>query len=160
MDMRSFDLTPLFRSTIGFDRFSNLIDSALKGEDNIPSYPPYNIEKLSDDEYRIVLAVAGFKEQDLTLTVQENQLTVAGNHTGKAEGSEANYLYKGIATRTFERKFNLADHVKVTAADLADGLLTVALKRELPESVKPRMVPINSNGNSKIGAVIDGRQAN
>ena len=154
--MRSFDLTPLFRSTIGFDRFSNMIDAAMRGEDNAPSYPPYNIEKLSDDEYRIVLAVAGFKEQDLTLTVQENQLTVTGNHLDKTESKEANYLYKGIATRTFERKFNLADHVKVTGADLDSGLLTVALKRELPESVKPRMVPING----KDAKVIDGKKAN
>lgn len=154
--MRSFDLTPLFRSTVGFDRFSNLIDAAMRGEDNTPAYPPYNIEKLSDDEYRIVVAVAGFKEQDLTLTVQENQLTVAGSHLGKSEAKEANYLYKGIATRTFERKFNLADHVKVLGADLSDGLLTVSLKRELPESVKPRMVPING----KDGGVIDGKKAN
>lgn len=153
--MRSFDLTPLFRSTIGFDRFSNLIDAAMRGEENVPAYPPYNIEKLSDDEYRIVVAVAGFKEQDLTLTVQENQLTVTGNHLDKTESKETNYLYKGIATRTFERKFNLADHVKVTGADLSDGLLTVALKRELPESVKPRMVPING----KTG-VIDGKKTN
>lgn len=156
MDMRSFDLTPLFRSTVGFDRFSNLIDAAMRGEDNVPAYPPYNIEKLSDDEYRIVLAVAGFKEAELTLTVQENQLTVAGSHADKAEGNEPNYLYKGIATRTFERKFNLADHVRVTSADLADGLLTVSLKRELPESVKPRMVPING----KATKVIDGKKAN
>jgi molecular chaperone IbpA len=153
--MRSFDLTPLFRSTIGFDRFSNLIDAAMRGEENAPAYPPYNIEKVSDDEYRIVVAVAGFKEQDLTLTVQENQLTVAGNHLDKTENKETNYLYKGIATRTFERKFNLADHVKVTHADLSDGLLTVGLKRELPESVKPRMVPINGKAG-----VIDNKKAN
>ncbi len=154
--MRSFDLTPLFRSTIGFDRFSNLIDTALRSEENVPSYPPYNIEKLSGDEYRIVLAVAGFKEQDLTITVQENQLSVVGNHTEKSQSEETNYLYKGIATRAFERKFNLADHVKVTGADLADGLLTITLKRELPESVKPRMVPINGTGSK----VIDGKKAN
>lgn len=154
--MRSFDLTPLFRSTIGFDRFSNLIDAAMRGEENAPAYPPYNIEKLSDDEYRIVVAVAGFKEADLTLTVQENQLSVTGNHLDKTESKEANYLYKGIATRTFERKFNLADHVKVTGAALADGLLTIALKRELPESVKPRMIPING----KDAKVIDSKKAN
>lgn len=154
--MRSFDLTPLFRSTIGFDRFSNLIDAAMRAEETAPSFPPYNIEKLSDDEYRIVLAVAGFKEQDLTLTVQENQLTVVGNHLDKEERKETNYLYKGIATRTFERKFNVADHVKVTGAELVDGLLTIALKRELPESVKPRMVPING----KSGGVIDGKKTN
>jgi molecular chaperone IbpA len=154
--MRSFDLTPLFRSTIGFDRFSDLFDTALQGGDNVPSYPPYNIEKLSDDEYRIVVAVAGFKEEDLTLTVQENQLTVTGQHQDATESKEPNFLYKGIATRTFERKFNLADHVKVTEAALADGLLTVSLKRELPESVKPRMVPIND----KAAKSIDIKKAN
>ena len=155
MDMRSFDLSPLFRSTVGFDRFSNLIDQAMRGEDNIPAYPPYNIVKLSDDEYRIVLAVAGFKDQDLAITVQENQLTVAGTNAAK-EQKDANYLYKGIATRSFERKFNLADHVKVLDADLDSGLLTISLKRELPESVKPRMVPIGGKGQT----VIDGKKAN
>jgi molecular chaperone IbpA len=154
--MHSLDLTPLFRSTVGFDRFSNLIDTALRTADNSPSYPPYNIEKLSDDEYRIVVAVAGFKEEELTLTVQENQLTVSGSHAEKAENTESNFLYKGIATRAFERKFNLADHVKVLSADLDSGLLTVALKRELPESVKPRMVPING----KTTNIIDSKKAN
>jgi molecular chaperone IbpA len=146
----AFDLTPLFRSTIGFDRFGDIIDSALRGEDNTPSYPPYNIEKLSDDEYRIVVAVAGFKEEDITLTVQENQLSVTGNHQDKTESKERNFLYKGIATRTFERKFNLADHVKVVEANLDNGLLTVSLKRELPESVKPRMIPVNGKAPKTI----------
>lgn len=141
--MRTFDLTPLFRSTIGFDRFSDLIDTALRGEDNTPSYPPYNIEKISEDEYRIVLAVAGFKDEDVNITVQQNQLSIVGKHQEKATSKEANFLYKGIATRSFERKFNLADHVKVTAASMTDGLLTVALKRELPEAVKPRVIPVN-----------------
>lgn len=148
--MRSFDLTPLFRSTIGFDRFSDLIDTALRGDENIPSYPPYNIEKLSEDAYRIVLAVAGFKEQDITITVQENQLTVSAQQAEKTEGKEVNFLYKGIATRSFERKFNLADHVKVLGAQMSDGLLTIELKREIPESVKPRMVPINGTTHEPI----------
>jgi molecular chaperone IbpA len=150
--MRSFDLTPLFRSTVGFDRFSDMIDTALRSEEAIPSYPPYNIEKLSDDEYRIVVAVAGFKEEDLTLTTKENQLTITGKNADVAEDKGTNFLYKGIATRTFERKFNLADHVKVTGAQLNDGLLTIALKRELPESVKPRMIPINGREPSTIDA--------
>ncbi len=154
--MQHFDLTPLFRSTIGFDRFSNLIDTALRGEDNAPSYPPYNIEKISDDEYRIVVAVAGFREEDLTLTVKENQLSVAGKHQDKAERKETHFLYKGIGTRTFERKFNLADHVRVMDAELADGLLTITLKRELPEMAKPRMVPING----KSSKTIDAKQVN
>lgn len=154
--MRNFDLTPLFRSTIGFDRFSDLIDSALRTEESAPSYPPYNIEKLSDDEYRIVLAVAGFKDEDVTLTVQQNQLTVVGKHPDKAAPKETNYLYKGIATRSFERKFNLADHVKVTHATMEDGLLTVSLKRELPEAVKPRMIPVNG----KEPKMIDSKKVN
>jgi len=154
--MRSFDLTPLFRSTIGFDRFSDLIDTAMRTEDNTPSYPPYNIEKLSDDTYRIAVAVAGFTEPDLTITLQENTLTVSGRHQEKSEDKESNFLYKGIATRSFERKFNLADHVKVEKADLSHGLLTVLLKRELPETVKPRMIPING----KEPQVIDTKKTN
>jgi molecular chaperone IbpA len=154
--MRSLDLTPLFRSTVGFDRFSNLFDAALRDVENVPSYPPYNIEKLSDDEYRIVVAVAGFKEAELNLTVQENQLTVSGQHQESAQNKESNFLYKGIATRAFERKFNLADHVRVTGAELDSGLLTVSLKREVPESVKPRMIPING----KDAKTIDARKAN
>ena len=154
--MRSLDLTPLFRSTVGFDRFSNLFDTALRDTENVPSYPPYNIEKLSDDEYRVVVAVAGFKEQDLTLTVQENQLTVSGKHEESTQSKEPNFLYKGIGTRAFERKFNLADHVKATSANLENGLLTVSLKREVPESVKPRMIPING----KDAQFIDAKKAN
>lgn len=154
--MRNFDLTPLFRSTIGFDRFSDLIDTALRGEDTTPAYPPYNIEKLSDDEYRIVLAIAGFRDEDVTITVQQSQMTIAGKHQDKTTSKEANYLYKGIATRSFERKFNLADHVKVVDAHLSDGLLTVSLKREVPEAVKPRMVPING----KSCCAIDAQKAN
>jgi len=153
--MRTLDLTPLFRSTIGFDHFSDLIDTALRGEDNTPSYPPYNIEKLSEDEYRIVLAVAGFKDEDVTITVQQNQLSIVGKHQEKIQSKEPNYLHKGIATRSFERKFNLADHVKVTDATMTDGLLSVALKRELPEAVKPRTIAVNG----KEPRVIEARKA-
>lgn len=152
--MRTLDLTPLFRSTIGFDRFSDLIDTALRGQDNSPSYPPYNIEKLSEDEYRIVLAVAGFKDEDVTITVQQNQLNIVGRHPEKAPSKETNYLHKGIATRSFERNFNLADHVKVTAATMTDGLLSVSLVRELPEAVKPRTIAVNG----KTPNVIDSRK--
>jgi molecular chaperone IbpA len=152
--MTRFDLTPLFRSSVGFDRFSNLFDSVMRGDENIPSYPPYNIEKAGEDDYRIVLAVAGFREADLTLTVQENQLTVSGAQQDAAERKGTDFLYKGIANRSFERKFSLADHVKVTGAALADGLLTISLKRELPESSKPRMIAINGKH------AIDGKKAN
>ncbi len=150
--MRTLDLSPLFRSTIGFDRFSDLIDTALRGQDNSPSYPPYNIEKLSEDEYRIVLAVAGFKDEDVTITVQQNQLNIVGRHQDKTTGKEANYLHKGIATRSFERNFNLADHVKVTAATMSDGLLSVELRRELPEAVKPRTIAVNGKKPTVIDA--------
>ncbi len=153
--MRTLDLTPLFRSTIGFDRFSDLIDTALRGEDNTPAYPPYNIEKLSEDDYRIVLAVAGFKDEDVTITVQQNQLSIVGRHQEKAPAKETNFLHKGIATRSFERKFNLADHVKVTNATMTDGLLSVSLQRELPEAVKPRTIAVNG----KEPRVIEARKA-
>lgn len=153
--MRNFDLTPLFRSTIGFDRFSDLIDTALRGEDTTPAYPPYNIEKVSEDEYKIVLAVAGFKDEDVSITVQQSHLTITGKQPDKASAKDANYLYKGIATRSFERKFNLADHVKVVSASMEDGMLSVALKREVPESVKPRSIPVNGKSSN----VIDARKA-
>jgi molecular chaperone IbpA len=151
--MTRFDLTPLFRSSIGFDRFSSLFDSVMRDE-NLPSYPPYNIEKAGEDDYRIVLAVAGFREEDLTLTTQENQLTVSGRQQEAKETKESAYLYKGIANRSFERKFSLADHVKITGATLADGLLTIELKREVPESSKPRMVAINGKH-----ATLEGKKA-
>lgn len=154
--MRSFDLTPLFRSTIGFDRFGDLIDTALRGEDNTPAYPPYNIEKLSEDEYRIVLAIAGFRDEDVNVTVQQNQLTIVGKLQEKNTAKEANFLHKGIATRSFERKFSLADHVKVTDANLADGLLCVSLKREVPEAAKARMIPVNGKEPKEI----DGKKVN
>ena len=144
--MRTYDLTPLFRSTIGFDRFSNLIDTALRGEDNAPSYPPYNIEKHSDDRYRIVLAVAGFKREELTITAKDQTLTIGGKVEEGAEPA-ASFLHRGIASRAFERTFSLADHVKVLSADLQDGLLSIELQREVPEASKPRMIEINGAQN-------------
>lgn len=153
-----FDLTPLFRSSVGFDRFSQLFDNATRGVDTTPSYPPYNIEKLSADDYKIVLAVAGFKESDITITTHENQLVVSGKIEDSANKAESTFLYKGIAARAFESKFGLADHVKVISASLADGLLTIELQREVPESHKPRMIPINANTPAK--KVIEGKKAN
>ncbi len=154
--MRTFDLTPLFRSSIGFDRFSDLIDTAMREPEQASAYPPYNIEKHSEDRYRIVLALAGFRESDLTITVQENQLTVAGRQEEPEAGRSVQYLHKGIATRNFERKFSLADHVKVVKADFRDGLLFIDLQRELPESVKPRMIAINGAQ----APTIDGKKVN
>jgi molecular chaperone IbpA len=144
--MNAYDLSPLFRSTVGFDHLSQLIDSAFKMDERGPSYPPYNIAKLSEDDYEITMAVAGFKQSELTITAQQNTLTVSGATSEKEDASKS-YLHRGIATRSFERKFSLADHVKVVDAHLADGLLTLKLVREIPEASKPRTIAINtSNG--------------
>ena len=138
--MRTYnlDLTPLFRSSVGFDRVGQMLDSAFNSE--APSYPPYNIEKLGDDEYRVTMAVAGFGAGDIDITQTSNSLVVKGEQ-GKS-GDDATYLHRGIATRAFERRFDLADHVNVTQADLANGLLVIDLKREVPEALKPRKIEI------------------
>ncbi len=142
--MRTYDLTPLFRSTIGFDNLSRLIDSAMKVDEAVPAYPPYNIEKLNDDAYRITMAVAGFSESELDLVTQDNVLLVTGKQTSDDAPTGRVYLHRGIAARSFERRFQLADHVKVTSASLKDGLLHVDLKREVPEAKKPRAIKIES----------------
>jgi molecular chaperone IbpA len=136
----NLDLAPLWRSTIGFDQVADLVDSALRQsrEDN---YPPYNIERSSADQYRISLAVAGFGVEDITVTAEQNALTIQGK---KAEGKAREYLYLGIAARPFRRVFNLADHVQVKQAFLQDGLLVIDLVREVPESVKPRRIKIGA----------------
>ncbi|HXF88687.1 MAG TPA: Hsp20 family protein [Xanthobacteraceae bacterium] len=138
--MRKLDLTPLWRSTVGFDRVFDLIDDALRGNGG-DNYPPYNIERLGEDEYRITLALAGFKPEDITVTVEQDVLTVEGR---KAETGDENYLYQGIPARPFRRVFNLADYVQVKGASLADGLLTIDLVREVPEEMKPRRIAIMS----------------
>jgi molecular chaperone IbpA len=149
--MRTYDLSPLFRTSVGFDRLARMLDTV--GQDTAPSYPPYNIEKLNDDTYRITMAVAGFSEDDLDVTVQENTLTIAGRisetEAGEAEQPESQYLHRGIAARAFERRFNLADHIKISDAVLQNGLLHVSLKREVPEAAKPRQISINGKNNAK-----------
>ena len=145
--MRTYDLTPLFRSSVGFDRWSNLFDAALRADDSAAGYPPYNIEKTGDDKYRIMMAVAGFGENDIEITAQENLLVVSGN-LGEPREADTTYLYRGIATRAFERRFSLADHVKVVGAKLADGVLQVDLERELPEAMKPRRITVESKPGS------------
>ena len=135
--MRSIDFSPLYRSAIGFDRLANLIESAASNGN--AGYPPYNIEQLGDNDYRISMAVAGFTQEELELSFQENLLMVKGS---KQADTERNYLYQGIAERGFERRFQLADYVVVTDANLVNGLLTITLKRELPEALKPRRVEI------------------
>ena len=142
-----FDLTPLYRSTVGFDRLFNALDSLHNG-DGAPTYPPYNIERISDDEYRITMAVAGFGEDDLSIEVKESTLSVAGKRPEKTEG-ESKVLHQGIAARSFERRFQLADHVEVKGAGLENGLLHIDLKREIPEAMKPRTIQI-SGGKKQI----------
>ena len=138
--MRSFDLSPLFRYSVGFDRLDDLFETAFRGAQET-SYPPYNIVKTGQDAYRITLAVAGFGEGELELVVKENLLTVRGK--GAENGGEpVTYLHRGIAQRAFEHRFQLADHVKVTGANLVNGLLDIELLRELPESAKPQQIAI------------------
>lgn len=142
--MRNFDLAPLYRATVGFDQIADLMDRALASDVSQSSYPPYNIEKTSDDSYRITIAVAGFSDGELNVELRENALIVTGR---KAEDeAERNYLHRGIATRAFERRFHLADHVVVTGAAQADGLLHIDLKREIPEALKPRRIEIQNAG--------------
>ncbi len=136
--MRSYDLSPLFRSTVGFDRMNRLFDNAYNTE--MPSYPPYNIEKLGDDEYRVTMAVAGFGPDDLEITQKENALFIKGG--AKTGGENVQYLHRGIAARAFERRFALADHVNVVDAGLDNGILVVELKLEVPEALKPRKIAI------------------
>jgi molecular chaperone IbpA len=146
--MRTLDLSPLYRATVGFDRLVNTLDSASRVGESALSYPPYNIEKVSEDAYRIVMAVAGFGEGDLDITAKENSLVISGKKD-KAEGeSEVSYLHRGIANRTFERRFDLADHIKVTGAKLDNGLLAVELVREIPEAMKPRSIAITATEKS------------
>ena len=153
--MRAFDLTPLYRSTIGFDRLGTLLDSLGTFEGDAPSYPPYNIERVGENEYRISMAVAGFGAGDLDIEAKENTLAIHGEK--KTETEETTFLHRGIASRSFERRFQLADHVMVTGASLENGLLHVDLKRELPEAMKPRTVPIATKAET--AKVIDSKAA-
>jgi molecular chaperone IbpA len=146
--MRSFDFSPLFRSTVGFDRVFDLLDSVSRF-DTAQTYPPYNIEKTDENHYRITVAVAGFGEKDLAVEVREGVLTVQGKHADETEKKDAGYLYQGIAGRAFERRFQLAEHVEVKGAKLENGLLHVDLERIVPEEQKPRRIPING-GNVKV----------
>ncbi|MBF0373743.1 MAG: Hsp20 family protein [Alphaproteobacteria bacterium] len=137
--MRTYDLSPLLRATVGFDRVNSIFDSLARMDEGALSYPPYNIEKVEDNAYRVTMAVAGFSEADLDLTVQDQTLIVAGRGPQKENGQ---YLYRGIARRAFERRFELADHIHVAGAALRDGLLVIDLVREVPEAMKPRRVAI------------------
>ena len=140
--MRHFDLTPLYRSTVGFDRLANVLDTVMSHEVSAPAYPPYNIEKTGEDAYRITVAVAGFSEDDLTVESKDGQLVISGRKAEKAADEGRTYLHRGIAERAFERRFQLADHVKATGATVENGLLHVDLVREVPEALKPRRIEI------------------
>jgi molecular chaperone IbpA len=146
--MRTYDLTPFYRSTVGFDRLFSLLDQA--APEASPGYPPYNIERTGENAYRITVAVSGFSKEELSLVAKENTLTIKGekvtNDNGKAKGE---VLYRGIAARAFERSFQLADHVVVKKASLENGLLHVDLEREIPEAKKPRSIPISTSANAQ-----------
>jgi molecular chaperone IbpA len=155
--MREFDLTPLFRSSVGFDRLDKLFETAFRDASRDVSYPPYNIAKTGQDTYRITMAVAGFGEGDIDITVHENVLTVRGQI--KEQEKEVAYLHRGIAGRTFEHRFQLADHVKVVDAALDKGLLDIRLERVIPEEMKPRKIAVGGTGQSK-PRVIEGGAEN
>jgi molecular chaperone IbpA len=142
-----FDLTPLYRSTVGFDRLAQMFDDLSSFE--TPAYPPYNIERLSENEYRITMAVAGFTPEDVSIEVKQSTLTVSGKKAEKA-AQKGEFLHQGIANRAFERCFQLADHVEVKGADMANGLLHITLKREIPEAMKPRSIQINGGAEPKV----------
>jgi molecular chaperone IbpA len=146
--MTTFDFSPLFRSSIGFDGIPRLLDTAMQAADRSDGYPPYNIEKADDNHYRISIAVAGFSEDDLEITAKEDTLVVRSKAQDVED--EATYLYRGIAGRAFERKFQLADHIKVVGADLTNGLLHINLEREIPEELKPRSIEIKTSDTKKL----------
>ena len=139
--MNTIDLTPLYRNSVGFDRMASLLDNALRSQKAGVGFPPYDIETTGEDRYAITLAVAGFEENELDIQVENGVLCVSGKKGDEVE--EKSYLYRGIANRSFERKFNLADHVEVQGADLKNGLLTINLVKEIPEAMKPRTIAIN-----------------
>lgn len=143
--MRSFDLSPLLRSTIGFDEVNRLFETALRGDNGDAAYPPYNIEKVSDDAYRITMAAAGFSPDELDITLQDGMLIISGKAGAEAEDKGRNYLHHGIARRAFERRFRLADTIRVVDASFENGLLNVDLKREVPEHMKPRKIEISTS---------------
>ena len=156
--MRSFDFAPLYRASVGFDQIADMMDRVLSSDVAQPTYPPYNIEKLDDDAYRISIAVAGFADKDLSVDVKDGALIVSARKSD--EDGDRTYLHRGIATRAFERRFQLADHVRVTGAAHADGMLHIELVREVPEALKPRRIAITSGGDSVEKDVVDAKAVN
>jgi len=155
--MRAFDLTPLYRATVGFDQIADLMDRALASDVGQNTYPPYNIEKTDDDAWRISIAVAGFSDNELAIEVKDRALLVTGRKAEDTEGR--NYLHRGIATRAFERRFTLADHVKVTGASHENGMLHIDLVREVPEALKPRRIEIASD-TKRDANLVEGKSVN
>jgi len=151
--MNAIDFTPLYRSTVGFDRFANLLDSAIQ-QNSGNGYPPYNIEATDENEYAITVAVAGFAESELDIQTERGTLTVRGEKASSDRKEERNYLYQGIANRTFERKFQLADHIKVVDAKLENGILSIDLVKEIPEAMKPKKISIG-NGSRTLDHKVD-----
>lgn len=143
--MRTYDFSPLYRNFVGFDRMANMIDdAATQAAKSTSTYPPYNVARLSEDNYRIELAVAGFVSDDIEIETHKGVLTITGGQAPKAENDAAEYLHRGIAERGFERRFQLADHVRVSSADLTNGLLIINLVREIPDALKPQKIAINA----------------
>ncbi len=151
--MRNFDFTPLYRSTVGFDHFADLIDRAFTGDVPQNTYPPYNIEKTADDSYRISIAVAGFSQDELAIEARDNLLQVTARKDGDSKDDAGRFLHRGIAQRSFEKRFQLADHVLVTGASVENGMLHIDLVREMPEALKPRRIEIAT------GKTIDAKPA-
>jgi molecular chaperone IbpA len=147
MTMTTFDFSPLYRSAVGFDNLASLLDNISSTERTASTYPPYNIELVKEDAYRITMAVAGFNDDDITVEVENNTLTVSSNREEADEETRRNYLHRGIAERNFKRQFKLAEHIKVTGASMVNGLLHIDLVREIPEAMKPRQIAINAKGN-------------
>ncbi len=151
--MRTFDLTPLHRASVGFDQIADLMDRLMADNVTAPTYPPYNIERTSDDAWRISIAVAGFADDDLSIEVRDRALIVTARKADDASEQERRYLHRGIATRAFERRFHLADHVTVTEATQANGMLHIDLLREIPEALKPRRIAIGKDHTMETKAV-------
>lgn len=158
--MRPYDFSPLYRNFVGFDRMANMIDAAAsQAAKTNSSYPPYNVARLSEDKFQIELAVAGFAAEDIEMETHKGVLTITGEQSSKAENDTAEYLHRGIAERGFERRFQLADHVRVSSAELHNGLLIVSLIRDIPEALKPQKIAINTAGTKPKGKLITAKSS-
>jgi len=157
--MRTFDLAPLYRATVGFDQIADLMDRVLTNDPGTQTYPPYNIEKTGDDSWRISVAVAGFSDADLSVELREHALIISGRKSEHGESART-FLHRGIATRAFERRFHLADHVRVTGASHENAMLHIDLKREVPEALKPRRIAITKADEATDTDVVDAKAVN